>query len=48
MDHLVKEATEISLLLNNFNRKERFKLSKTWISIIRFLQLSDADRENPG
>jgi hypothetical protein len=39
MDCLVKEAIEIWLHPDNFNRDDRFNLSHTWCPIIKMLQL---------
>jgi hypothetical protein len=39
MDRLVKEAIEIRLHPNSFNRDDGFNLSHTWHPIIKMLQL---------
>jgi hypothetical protein len=38
MDHLVKEAIEIRLHPDNFNRDDGFNLSHTWRPVIKMLQ----------
>jgi hypothetical protein len=37
MDRLVKEATEIQLHTNNFNRDNGFMLSQAWYPLINLL-----------
>jgi hypothetical protein len=44
MHQLVKEAIEIKLHVDNTNREEGFKLSKTWNLSTRFLKYSNAHR----
>jgi hypothetical protein len=39
MDRLVREAIEIQLHPDNFNRDDGFNLSHTWRPIIKMLQL---------
>jgi hypothetical protein len=46
MDQLVKEAIEIQLHPNNFNREEGFKLSHEWNPAIKILQTNDMDSTN--
>jgi hypothetical protein len=38
MDHLVKEATEIHLHPNNFNRDGGFTLSRAWYPVTNMLK----------
>jgi hypothetical protein len=44
MDHLMKEATEIQLHPNNFNRDEGFSLSHTWCPVINMLKRYSGER----
>jgi len=40
MDHVVKEAIEIQLHPDNFNRNEGFNLSCAWCPLVKMLILS--------
>jgi hypothetical protein len=49
MDRLVREAIEIRLHPDNFNRDDGFNLTYAWRPIIRILQTSNsAPMANPG
>jgi hypothetical protein len=48
MDRLVKEAIEIRLHPNNFNRDEGFSLSHTWRPVINMLKRSSGERMEKG
>jgi hypothetical protein len=48
MDHLLKEAIEIWLHPDNFNRDDRFNLSHTWRPIIKMLQPRNAPLAKQG
>jgi hypothetical protein len=49
MDRLVREAIEIRLHPDNFNRDDGFNLSYAWRPIIKILQTSNsAPMANPG
>jgi hypothetical protein len=37
MDHLIKEATDIRLNFNNFNRECGFRLRHAWYPVINML-----------
>jgi hypothetical protein len=45
MDHLVKEAIEIQLQTNKFNRNGGFKLSQAWQPILKQLQTASPSNE---